>query len=255
MIGVDRARARAPGSLRREGPKHLDSTIEPLVAAGRIRSEDFLRSIYGNDEVRQRLWSMQHGKCCFCERTYEDKHSTVEHFRPKTKATDLDGSHRMGYWWLAYEFRNLYFCCRNCNTLKRAFFPLAPASVPLQPRQKPWEATERALVLDPGLVDPEPHIVWRWKNRRDGYVPVGVTEEGRQTIRATQLDQRDTLNRLRHRYYRRELRPVIRAHRDARAQGDDPAVAEAKRRAHLLAQDEAEFAGLARFLFRRFGLL
>lgn len=223
-----------------------------------LRSTDFDRSIYCSDETRTRLWRMQHFKCCFCERTYETKHSTVEHFRPKTEASDdirNRGNKRPGYWWLAYEFENLYFCCKNCNTPKATFFPLAPGTLPLRPPELPSVSTERALLLNPGFDDPEPHIEWRWSSRRQAYVPVGTTDEGRNTVRATQLDQRDNLCTLRGDYYRRTIRPVIQRYRQAMASGDEVTLALARNDAQQLAKSEAEYAGMARYLLRREGLL
>lgn len=258
MIRIDRSRTFAPKGLREDGAAHLASTIEPLATSGRLRSRDFDRGIYCSEELRLRLWRMQHGKCCFCERYYEDKHSTVEHFRPKTEASDDvrgTGTKRPGYWWLGYELRNLYFCCKNCNGPKSTFFPLEPGATPLAPRALPWKVMERALVLDPGVEDPEQHIVWRRRGRKREYVPVGVTEKGRQTVRAAALDQRDTLNALRARYYERHISPVIERHRKAKTRGDSAALAEARLDALRLADPGAEYAGMARYVFRRVGIL
>jgi uncharacterized protein (TIGR02646 family) len=254
MIRIDRSRASAPKALQQDGPAHLASAIEPLAASGRLRSDDFDRRIYCSDELRLRLWRMQHGKCCFCERPYEAKHSTVEHFRPKTEASDdvkNKGNKRLGYWWLAYELENLYFCCRNCNTPKGTYFPLEPGAAPLRPRALPWKTPERALLIDPGFEDPEPHITWRWIGPKHGYVPVGVTERGKQMVRAVALDQRDTLRQLRARYYALHIAPVIKRHRNAKARGDSAALAEARDDAQRLAGPTADYAAMARYVFRR----
>ncbi len=258
MIRIDRSRATSTRALLVDGPAHLASTIEPRVASGTLRSADFDRQIYGNEEIRLRLWRMQHGKCCFCERSYEDKHSTVEHFRPKTEASDDTkgkGNKRAGYWWLGYEFGNLYFCCKNCNTPKSTFFPLATGTNPLAPRMLPWTTPEQALLLDPGADDPEPHITWRWMGPKHGYVPVGVTERGRQTIRAIELDRRDTLKRLRAKHYAKHVAPLIKRYRDANKRGDVTTADEARRDALRLAESDAEYAGMARFVLRKAGVL
>jgi uncharacterized protein (TIGR02646 family) len=258
VIRIDRSRVSAPKALLRDGPEHLVSTIEPLATAGRLRSTDFDRDIYCTDELRLRLWRMQHGKCCFCEKSYEDKHSTVEHFRPKAAARDdtrNKGNKRPGYWWLAYELGNLYFCCKGCNTPKATFFPLELQADPLPPRALPWTTVERALLLDPGFEDPEPHITWRWTGPKHGFVPVGVTERGKQTIRAAELDRRDTLKKLRAAYYERHISPVVKRHREATARGDATALAEARADARRLTDPAAEYAGMARHVFRRAGLL
>lgn len=232
MIHIDRLRASATKALLVDGPAHLTSKIEPRVTSGALRSADFDRSIYRSEEIRLRLWRMQHGKCCFCEKSYEDKHSTVEHFRPKTEASDdtkNKGNKRAGYWWLGYEFRNLYFCCKNCNTPKATFFPLAPGATPLAPRMLPWTTPEDALLLDPGAENPEPHITWQWKGPKYGFVPVGITERGKQTIHAVDLDQRDTLKRLRGNYYAKHISPLIKRYRAAKKRGDVATMDEARR--------------------------
>jgi hypothetical protein len=109
VISIDRSRGVAPARLISDGSADLPR-IEGLVAAGTLESRDFRRAIYSSDEVRDALWHMQHTKCCFCEHDYEKKNSTVEHFRPKTSALARNRAKEPGYWWLAYEFDNLYFC-------------------------------------------------------------------------------------------------------------------------------------------------
>lgn len=257
MIRIDRSRASAPKSLLIDGPTHLESTIEPRARSGQLRESDFASSIYGNEEIRLRLWRMQHGKCCFCEQHCEVKHETVEHFRPKTEASDDihgKGTKRAGYWWLAYEFKNLYFCCRKCNTPKSSFFPLEPGALPLPPRALPWTAREQAILLDPAE-DPEPHITWMWRGPKHGFVPVGVTERGRQTVRAIDLDQRDTLKRIRAIHYERHVAPVIKRYLAAKKRKDRVALAEARRDALRLTEPDAQYSGMARFVLRKAGIL
>ena len=67
------------------------------------------------------------GKCAYCE-TYlkQLQNPDVEHFRPKLAVTDEKGIpiltdygsgpvlHK-GYYWLAYDWRNLMPCCAKCN--------------------------------------------------------------------------------------------------------------------------------------------
>lgn len=258
MIFIDRTQASAPRDLLVRGRDHLNQTIRARATAGTLHSRDFCAGIYRSDDVRHRLWRMQHGKCCFCEREYEEKHSTVEHFRPKTEARDDTrnrGNKRSGYWWLAYTFENLYFCCKNCNTPKATYFPLAPGAAPLVPELLPSAVNEQILLIDPGREDPEPHIEWIWSRRFQGYVPVGKTDRGRISVRAAELDQRDSLNTLRAKYYKRHIRPVLRDYEQAVQAGDAAARAVALADAQRLSEPQAEYAGMARFLFRRKGLL
>ncbi len=120
-------------------------------------------------EFAPRLWrrvapplaTMFHHKCAYCE-TPLLTGGHVDHFRPKIHAADLDGASTTPdhYWWLAYEWRNLYFCCQFCNQNKRNLFPVHGGE-----RARPWPEsdalseqlrTERAMLLDPcrGRDDP-----------------------------------------------------------------------------------------------------
>src|SRR5262249_13838491 len=57
--------------------------------------------------------------CAFRETRVYPADFGVDHFRPKSRALDLDGrvdpDH---YWWLAYEWENLYPVCSFCNMSK-----------------------------------------------------------------------------------------------------------------------------------------
>lgn len=49
----------------------------------------------------------------------------VQHFRPKIKAMGLDGVvSNTHYWWLAYEWSNMYLSCQLCKSLKATRFPI-----------------------------------------------------------------------------------------------------------------------------------
>ncbi len=72
---------------------------------------------------------MQHDKCAFCEsKVSAIAYGDVEHFRPKAgyQQSHDDDLQRPGYYWLAYEWSNLFFSCSICNQQgKRNVFPLA----------------------------------------------------------------------------------------------------------------------------------
>lgn len=249
MIRIDRRLAEAPESLRR-GDEDL-ARIEKLADADELRSKEFKAEIYGTAEVKKELWEMQHFKCCYCERIYEKKRSTVEHFRPKTSARRCDGSTDTGYWWLAYEFENLYFSCANCNSSKGTRFPLAPGSTPLVPREKPWEEAEEALLIDPGFEDPEPHLTFvplpgKWSFQ---VVARNGSRRGRETVDAAGLD-RDELTTLRNAHYRHHLRPVIRRFAKARQDGDNDAMADALADARELVRADREYSLFAKAIFQ-----
>lgn len=68
-----------------------------------------------------------HGKCAYCETLIVASHpGDLDHFRPKGRVTGFSGTvtvkdeHGLdvphpGYYWLAYDFRNLLPSCEDCN--------------------------------------------------------------------------------------------------------------------------------------------
>jgi uncharacterized protein (TIGR02646 family) len=87
----------------------------------------FYSSIYGHKEVKNELIELQHDKCCFCEsKIGHTDFGDVEHFRPKGGwVQDDETIFTPGYYWLAYNWDNLFLSCKKCNQRhKRNFFPL-----------------------------------------------------------------------------------------------------------------------------------
>ncbi len=66
-------------------------------------------------DIKESLSKIYHQKCAFCEQkiakcidnNLEECSSTVEHYRPKSK-----------YYWLAFSWDNLLWCCHRCNQKK-----------------------------------------------------------------------------------------------------------------------------------------
>src|SRR4051812_33987010 len=72
----------------------------------------FDAEIYGAEEVKTALRIAQHDKCCFCEsKVPHISPGDIEHFRPKAAVRQRpDGPLlRPGYYWLTYEWTNLFF--------------------------------------------------------------------------------------------------------------------------------------------------
>lgn len=156
---------------------------------------------YGHKQVRDPLSAAQHGKCCYCEvripKPYAHEH--VEHFRPKGSCRqDRSSAPIKGYYWLAYDWANLYLSCFHCNsTYKSDLFPLADEA---RRAKGPGGslAGEQPLLLDPGGADdPEDHIAFHDE------MPFGLSEKGRTTVQTIGLgctergDRLEHLNRLR----------------------------------------------------------
>ncbi len=172
-----------------------DRTRQDRIAYTANRSEfedgtrtfDFDQSIYGHASVRDALRQAQHDKCCFCEGKFRAfAAGDVEHYRPKGRVRQDRSSAALkpGYFWLAYTWENLYWCCQTCNrTHKRDFFPLKSPAKRARSHTD-CLADELPHILDPGgPEDPVEHIDFHYE------VAVPLTERGRTTIELLGLNR------------------------------------------------------------------
>jgi uncharacterized protein (TIGR02646 family) len=112
-------------------------------------------------EVRKALERLFHGKCAFCETNYSAVSlMDIENFRPKGGAIGTDGKLSLyHYWWLAYEWFNLYPACAECNRSKGSRFPVDGERAPLRANETEIRK-ERALLFDPCVDYPESDLVF-----------------------------------------------------------------------------------------------
>jgi uncharacterized protein (TIGR02646 family) len=119
-------RIRISGQPPRAWLKKAARITEQLERAA--TSEERQKIIAGNEKhwgkLKEWLLEQTHGKCWFSE--VKDKYSYyhIEHFRPKGKAKELDGTEREGYWWLAFNWLNYRIIGGVGNIGKGSFFPL-----------------------------------------------------------------------------------------------------------------------------------
>lgn len=126
-------------------------------------------SLYREPSVKTPLEELFHRKCAYCETPLSEVGWQVEHFRPKGGVAERPD--HPGYYWLAYEWSNLYPSCAACNQRledkplwdepvpgqtagKATQFPLE-AEVNRAMSPKDDRAAERPLLLDPCKDDPE----------------------------------------------------------------------------------------------------
>ncbi|MEL7148393.1 MAG: hypothetical protein AAFO69_18610 [Bacteroidota bacterium] len=148
----------------------------------------FKSSIYGAAVVKKQLKNEQHNKCCFCEnKDFDDlAYGDVEHFRPKGRYQQKEGDPYAfpGYYWLAYDWNNLFFSCQICNTsYKRNYFPIADPARRQKSHHHPEETIDEVLLIDPSKENPEQHIGFREE------VPYGKTPKGEASIEGFGLDR------------------------------------------------------------------
>lgn len=136
-------------------------------------------------DARPALAEMFHHKCAYCESPLADAltQSGVEHFRPTQGAMDLKKRvDRHHYYWLAYEWTNLYLVCGNCNVNKKTLFPVEGKRALLGRSV----SAERPLLIDPCSDHPEAHFYYY----RDGVVGPG-SHRGEITIKCLGLNRPD----------------------------------------------------------------
>jgi uncharacterized protein (TIGR02646 family) len=211
-------------------------------------SEDFDSAIYNHKEVKESLIAIQDYKCCFCESKIGHISSgDVGHFRPKAGwVQDSEPLNRPGYYWLAYDWDNLFLCCEKCNRHhKRNLFPLSSpterASSHLSDITK-----EDPLFIHPVNDNPENFIAFKEDVpfAKDGNV------RGDKTITKLGLD-RELLNEQR-RQTLNKVRDIYEIVKDF----PDEVLTKVKARAKLInyyqlsLKDETEYASMLRCFFR-----
>jgi 5-methylcytosine-specific restriction endonuclease McrA len=102
-----------------------------------------------------------HGKCAYCEAPISGSFfGEGEHYRPKGKVTIVQagkkvavivgGTSHPGYFWLAYDWKNLVPACQECNNRKSDLFPTARDHVCVpSPSFDQLDADEDPLLLHP----------------------------------------------------------------------------------------------------------
>jgi len=165
MIRVTKP-SRPPTVLQRKGTAARRALCSSYTKASTNRRKgqkrfEFDKAIYAHSTVKELLKQAQHGKCAFCESKFEHiSYGDVEHYRPKAGWRQSEGEplRQPGYYWLAYEWPNLFLSCTLCNQqFKKNLFPLGtPSRRALSHNDD--VARENPLLLDPAADDPEQHI-------------------------------------------------------------------------------------------------
>ncbi len=181
-----------PTILRSQGVKETNNNCgdynndNALYDAG-TKKFVFDRTIYGGVEVKESLKQAQYKKCCYCESFLgATSYGAVEHYRPKGAVLPGKKQKKIypGYYWLAYEWKNLLFVCQRCNTNKGPYFPLEDNSQQARNHTQSL-VNESPLFIHPVVDDPSQHI-----NFYDDAI-IGETVKGKTTIEYLQLDRTD----------------------------------------------------------------
>lgn len=187
MIKVSRSAVPPPPEMM----KRASRAFEKLDAFFIV---DFKDRIQRTPEFDSRIWKdarpalsdLFNKKCAYCESSLIADIGEVELFRPKLGAIGKDRSDKSPdhYWWLAYEWENLYLSCRPCNFYKANKFPVDGARGSLRASLDELRQTEKPFLLDPCVDEPEEHLAFSDSGSISPH-----SERGRFTIEVLNLNR------------------------------------------------------------------
>jgi len=135
-----------------------------------------------------------HGRCAYCEGPVNlNAYGAFDHFRPKREARGLKGEYAPDHYWpLAFEWRNMYLSCAECNKYKINWFPVKGK----RSNKKEYDQIvkeEHNLIVDPCRDHPEYLL---------GYVDntcqiATDNEQGARTIEILKLNRKTLVNDVR----------------------------------------------------------
>ncbi len=181
MIAI--TKGNSPTILTEKGLELTDNL--KLAFENGVRKFKFDSAVYGGKTVKNALIKIQHNKCCFCESSLHAQHGDVEHFRPKGgwMQEEKDKLSEVGYYWLAYDWDNLFLACQKCNqTFKKNFFPIEN-SIERALNHTHDITKELHLIINPSIDNPQEHLLFKKE------IITSKTPKGKETIKRTAIDQ------------------------------------------------------------------
>ena len=230
--------------------KELCSLYNKSIITSIAFDPNFDKSIYRHFTVLKKIKERQHEKCAYCESKFlHIFRGDIEHFRPKAGyQQDLSSTlTRPGYYWLAYEWKNLFFVCHACNEeYKKNFFPLYDTTKRATNHKKKI-TKENPLLIDPEREDPEKFINYR----EEVAYSVNGTDKGITTIKVLGLNVRNNLME-----YRKEKLENIKILYNCllALNHNDPIIKIIKLKLKNATLDSSEYANMLRCYFRDNGI-
>ena len=163
-----------------EWREECDIARDKLVSRIENGKKPKITNLYKDSRMQKIYKSNQapfYRKCAYCESVVRTTHpGDIEHWRPKSRVTDVSGKlvkiktkngtmcTHPGYYWLAYEWRNLLFACVACNrTTVKTFgqrigkgtrFPVRR----FRAKRMGEESKEHPVLINPVMDDPAVHM-------------------------------------------------------------------------------------------------
>jgi uncharacterized protein (TIGR02646 family) len=250
--------AQPPAVLQRRGTaaaqRHCDAYDGTPARQRRALRFEFAEDVYRHESVKAALRAAQHDKCAFCESKFSHVgYGDVEHVRPNAGYCQRDGSslRRPGYYWLAYEWDNLFFSCQLCNQrFKRNLFPLRHPRKRARSHHDPV-TREEPLLIDPGRDAPAAYL----RFREEVVEALNDNLVGTTTINVLGLNRLELAEARRQRLA--PIRLLLQVRRSLAAQPATPEVEQHLKdidaHLHMLTRDEAEYAAMMRALLSAVG--
>lgn len=199
MIFIDKSIVATPDDLLNETHTQVNRNLFD-AAPESFNSKDnqfVLYDTYKTDNVKIALRITQGadengigGKCAYCEKDLREEAAHVDHFRPHGSVINNSGTRLYpGYYWLAYQWENLYMSCLACNSShKKDSFPLVVEEDRARSHHDDIN-NEEPLLIDPGKEgdNPRNHIRFRL-DLPEAYLD---SEKGKKTIEILKLDNEE----------------------------------------------------------------
>ena len=189
MIALERTTAPAVlvGPRAEKAYQDAEEFFRADTRAARQRQFPFEQAgLLDHQEVAASLREMTSARCAFCGIVEWEKPFGLgtHHFRPPQEAVAHDGAtSRRHYWWLAYQWENLYLACADCRTAQGAKFPTERSRVRVGTKDGLAEK-EEPLLLDPCHDDPERYFIYL-----DSGEVVSNSQRGEATIETFDLNR------------------------------------------------------------------
>ncbi len=138
------------------------------------------------EPITKEIASVFNRKCAYCESSIgATSVNTIDTFRPKSGSRNLNNEFSPEhYWWLAYEWENLYLSCQLCNVkYKRDWFPVEGIRAMVTAKGALLQ-NEKPLLVDPCIDIPEEHLQFNSNGQCSG-----LTEKGHITIEILGLNR------------------------------------------------------------------
>ena len=239
----------APVVLRTKGVELRDSLIAQ-ADAGETKL-CFNSNVYAHDSVKEQLMEDQHGKCAYCEQYKNGDFGCVEHYRPKGGYDLGSGTplQQPGYYWLAYDWKNLLFSCSECNTsYKRNHFPLVNENA--RDIEHSDITNEEPAIINPVTTDPGDHIEFSEFIIRPKVVDGQESIQGKTTIGVFRLNDRKDLKERRRNAWESYNRELIKKAIFQKLNNVD-GVALCDETLEQMKDDEAEFCGMFKYQVKK----